>query len=75
LVMVRRLRRRGRIVTLPLTVATAGRRWQALGIWRTTFINQMMIAGYFLGVDPAVLARWYRAGHGRDAAVKTSAQE
>jgi len=56
-------------------VATAGRRWQALGIWRTTFINQMMIAGYFLGVDPAVLARWYRAGHGRDAAVKTSAQE
>ncbi|MFW6126760.1 MAG: TIGR04283 family arsenosugar biosynthesis glycosyltransferase [Thermodesulfobacteriota bacterium] len=72
LVLVRRLRRRGRIVTLPLAVATAGRRWQALGIWRTTLINQIMLAGYYLGIDPAVLARWYRAGHDRDAAVKNS---
>lgn len=69
-VLIRELRQRGRIVTLPLAVATAGRRWQSLGIWRTTFINQMMIAGYFLGVDLAVLARWYRANHGGDAAMK-----
>jgi uncharacterized protein len=61
-VMVRRLGRRGRLVTLPLAVATSGRRWQSLGIWRTTLINQMMIIGYSLGVEPAVLARWYRAG-------------
>jgi hypothetical protein len=60
--MVRRLGRRGRLVTLPLAVATSGRRWQSLGIWRTTLINQMMIIGYSLGVEPAVLARWYRAG-------------
>ncbi len=75
LVMARRLRGHGRIVTLLPAVATAGRRWQALGIWRTTLINQIMLAGYYLGVDPAVLARWYRAGHGRDAAAQTSAQE
>lgn len=69
-VMVRRLGRRGRLVILPLAVATSGRRWQSLGIWRTTLINQMMILGYSLGVDPAVLARWYRAGHGKDNALK-----
>ena len=64
LVMVRRLRHRGRIVTLPLAVATSGRRWQSLGVWQTTLINQMMILGYFLGVNPAILARWYRASLG-----------
>ncbi len=69
-VMARRLKRHGRIVTLPLAVATSGRRWQSLGIWWTTLINQMMIIGYSLGVDPAVLARWYRAGRGRDTPPK-----
>ncbi len=69
-VMIRRLRRRGRIVTLPMPVATSGRRWQTLGIWRTILINQMMIAGYCLGVDPAILARWYRVNRGGDAAAK-----
>ncbi|MFW6127229.1 MAG: TIGR04283 family arsenosugar biosynthesis glycosyltransferase [Thermodesulfobacteriota bacterium] len=73
-VMVRRLRRRGRIVTLPLAVATAGRRWQSLGIWRTTLINQMIILGYYMGVDPAVLARCYRGRRGRNAPVKTSSK-
>lgn len=66
-VMVRRLGRRGRVVTLPLAVATSGRRWQALGIWRTTLINQMIIIGYSLGVAPPVLARWYRAGRRGDS--------
>jgi uncharacterized protein len=69
-VMVRRLGRRGRLVTLPLAVATSGRRWQSLGIWRTTLINQMMILGYSLGIEPTILARWYRAGRGRDAPPK-----
>ncbi len=75
LVMVRRLGRQGRILILPLAVATSGRRWQSLGVWRTTLINQMMISGYFLGIDPAILAYWYRASHGRDAAVKTGSRD
>ncbi len=73
-VMVRRVRRRGRIVTLSLAVATSGRRWQSLGVWRTTLINQVMIAGYFLGVDPTILAHWYRGRRGRDPGLKKLAR-
>jgi rSAM/selenodomain-associated transferase 2 len=59
-VLVRRLRRHGRIITLPETVSTSGRRWRQVGIWRTTAINQLMIVGHHLGVAPATLARLYR---------------
>lgn len=58
--LVRQLRRQGRIAIAPAAVLTSGRRWQTLGIGRTTVINQLMIAGYLLGINPATLARWYR---------------
>lgn len=58
--LVRRLRRLGRIALLPVSATTSGRRWQALGAWRTTWINQKVIAGYLLGVPPERLLRWYR---------------
>ncbi len=67
-VLVRRLRRRGRIVTLPQTVRTSGRRWQQLGPLRTTAINQLMLLGFALGINPHTLARLYRQG--RQAARK-----
>jgi rSAM/selenodomain-associated transferase 2 len=62
---VKRLRRLGRIRTVPLPVTTSGRRWQELGIWRTTWINQMVILGYGLGVSPQRLAHWYYCDHSR----------
>lgn len=58
--LVRQLRRRGRVAIAPVPVLTSGRRWQKLGILRTTLINQGIILAYLLGVDPARLARWYR---------------
>jgi len=60
-VLVRQLRKRGRIAIAPLAVVTSGRRWQKLGLLRTTLINQIVILGYFLGVPPTTLADWYRA--------------
>jgi len=51
--------RRGQIVILPEPVLTSARRWRALGIWRTTLINQMAIAAYCLGISPTRIARWY----------------
>ncbi|MGO8744649.1 MAG: TIGR04283 family arsenosugar biosynthesis glycosyltransferase [Thermoguttaceae bacterium] len=61
--LVKRLRRLGRIRIVPLPVSTSGRRWQDLGIWRTTWINQKVILGYGLGVSPQRLAHWYHGDH------------
>lgn len=57
---VRRLRRRGAIAIAPAAAVTSGRRWRARGALRTTLLNQIVIAGYRLGVAPERLARWYR---------------
>lgn len=65
--LVRRLRRLGRIAILPYPAITSARRWQTIGTWRTTWINQKVIAGHYLGVPPDRLAKWYHAdnsGHG-----------
>ncbi len=59
-VMMQTLRRRGKITIAPAAVLTSGRRWQKLGVCRTTLINQLIILGYGLGVSPERLAHWYR---------------
>ena len=56
-----RLRRCGRIVTVGEAALTSARRWQTLGVVRTTLRNQWMLAGYHLGVNPRRLATRYRA--------------
>jgi len=58
--LMRRLRRIGRITIVPAPVLTSGRRWQKLGVVKTTLINQLIIAGYFLGIPPTQLVRLYR---------------
>ena len=58
--LVRRLRQRGRIVTLSKAAITSARRWQQLGVIRTTIINQLMLAGFFCGVPLSVLERFYK---------------
>lgn len=59
-IFVRRLRTIGKIVTLSEKVITSGRRWQKLGIIRTTLINQLVVLGFMLGIHPSHLARMYR---------------
>lgn len=54
------LRKQGKIVTLPQRVLTSSRRWQRLGVLRTTVINQLLILGYTLKLDPQKLASLYR---------------
>ena len=48
------------IAIAPATVTTSGRRWQKLGVWKTTLINQAIIAGYYLGISPTKLSNFYR---------------
>lgn len=57
---MRRLRKRGRVVTAEAPAVTSGRRWKKRGFVRTTLTNQLMVAGYHLGVCPARLAALYR---------------
>jgi rSAM/selenodomain-associated transferase 2 len=67
--LVRRLRRRGRFVILPETMVTSARRWRAVGPVRNSLLNILITWSYLLGVSPERLARWYRMGRERDAAL------
>lgn len=58
--IVRRLRRRGRIITLREKARTSGRRWQERGWLGTTLANHAIVTGYHLGVPLERLERWYR---------------
>ncbi len=60
--LVKRLRRRGVIVTLPACVFTSPRRWQREGLLRTTIRNVVAYWAYPLGVSPARIARWLGRG-------------
>jgi rSAM/selenodomain-associated transferase 2 len=57
---ISRIKRIGRIAIAPAAVTTSDRRWQKLGVWQTTLINQLMIAGYYLGISPTKLSQFYR---------------
>ncbi|XLQ12080.1 MAG: TIGR04283 family arsenosugar biosynthesis glycosyltransferase [cyanobacterium endosymbiont of Epithemia adnata isolate EadnSB Bon19] len=57
---MQKLNKRGKIVIVSAKVVTSGRRWQKLGVVKTTLINQLIILGYYLGVSPQKLVQWYR---------------
>ncbi len=58
--LIRRLRRRGQVVTLAEAATTSARRWKNLGIVRTTIVNQLMIIGFLYRVPAESLRRLYR---------------
>jgi len=60
LFLLRRLSKYGRIRITPAHALTSGRRWQTLGLFRTTLINQIILIGCCLGVSPGALASMYR---------------
>ncbi|MGD8372513.1 MAG: TIGR04283 family arsenosugar biosynthesis glycosyltransferase [Syntrophobacterales bacterium] len=66
LVLMQRLRKMGRIAIAPAAVITSARRWEKLGVLKTTLINQAVLVAYFLGSNPERLARWYRRSKLRD---------
>ena len=60
--LIGQLKHQGRIAIVSAPVLTSGRRWQKLGVVKTTLINQLIIIGYFLGISPSKLVLWYRQG-------------
>jgi len=57
--LVKQLKRQGKIAIATAAVITSPRRWEKLGVWRTTMINQLMIMGYYLGISPEKLRKFY----------------
>ena len=58
--LCRRLRTSGRLVLVGSVVSTSGRRFAVHGLARTWWLMARVLAGYWLGVEPEVLDRWYR---------------
>ncbi|MFH1299795.1 MAG: TIGR04283 family arsenosugar biosynthesis glycosyltransferase [Planctomycetota bacterium] len=56
----RRLKQRGRILISSAGILTSGRRWESLGVMKTTLMNQLCINAYRGGVSPESIARFYR---------------
>jgi hypothetical protein len=54
-----RLRGLGRIAVARPAAVTSARRWEALGVVRTTVINQLVIAGFYAGIPLDRLAGFY----------------
>ncbi|SDP46053.1 TIGR04283 family arsenosugar biosynthesis glycosyltransferase [Desulforhopalus singaporensis] len=66
-IFVRKIREYGKIKIVPEKAITSHRRWQRLGLVRTTLINQLVVLGYMAGVSPAKLARLYHRLKNRSA--------
>jgi rSAM/selenodomain-associated transferase 2/rSAM/selenodomain-associated transferase 1 len=62
--LIRRLRKKGAVVTLHPPVITSPRRWLNHGILKTTLINQLVVLSYFMGILPDTIARLYRRNKG-----------
>ncbi len=57
--LCRRLKSHGRPVCLRQRLQTSSRRWERDGISRTILLMWRLRLAYFLGADPARLARIY----------------
>jgi rSAM/selenodomain-associated transferase 2 len=64
-ILIRRLKRRGKIAIVPAAVVTSPRRWLHMGLLKTWLINQLIIIAYYLGTPPERLNRWYRREAGK----------
>ena len=60
----KRLKRTSRPLCLRERATTSGRRWETHGVFRTILLMWRLRLAYFLGADPATLARRYRYGGG-----------
>ena len=57
--LIQHLKKSGRIGIVPSPVLTSGRRWQGLGVLKTTLINQGIMLGHLAGLSPQRLHGWY----------------
>ena len=61
--LARKATKAGRIGLAPSAAITSARRWQNLGLFRTTLINYLVAAACMAGVNPDRLAKLYYRGN------------
>lgn len=54
-----RLRKQGRVALASRFIRTSARRWDKLGPWKTTAVNQIAILAFFAGVPLSRIAQFY----------------
>jgi rSAM/selenodomain-associated transferase 2/rSAM/selenodomain-associated transferase 1 len=62
--LIRRLQKKGHVVTVPEPVVTSPRRWLNHGILKITLIHQLIVLSYFMGASSGTIARLFRRGRG-----------
>jgi rSAM/selenodomain-associated transferase 2/rSAM/selenodomain-associated transferase 1 len=62
--LIRRLRKKGNVVTLHQPAITSPRRWLNHGILKITLIHQLIVVSYFMGISPDTIVRLYRRSKG-----------
>ncbi|MGK0290583.1 MAG: rSAM/selenodomain-associated transferase 2 [bacterium] len=58
--LIQQIKKDGKVKLTKTQVQTSGRRWETLGFFWTTIINQFMILGYYLQVPPQKLSNFYQ---------------
>ncbi len=61
LIFMRSVSKYGRVRLTEDHAVTSARRWRRLGLIRTFLINQLIVAGLYMGISPRALASLYQA--------------
>ena len=56
---VRRMKRRGKFSVINSPITISARRFLERGVWRTVLLVAVLQVGFYLGVSPARLKRWF----------------
>ena len=59
ILLVRCLAKYGKISVASAVAVTSARRWKKLGFMRTTLINCLILAGFYIGIPPEKLVILY----------------
>lgn len=64
--LVRKAQTLGKVAIAPAVVSTSARRWEALGVWQTTLINQGVLIAAGLGVPLERITQFYRRSRSKN---------
>jgi len=59
-VLLKKLRKKGKIVIAPVPAISSARRWDKFGVIKTTLFNYLSILAFLIGVSPKTIGRWYK---------------